>query len=234
MKEQNIEHIKVAVASPQANGQVERVNRTMKAMLGKLTEPVEHSNWTKVLLQIEFALNNTRHSSTKYAPSELLFGVLQRGNVVDEMSEFLEDRSGVHVVRDLEVMRNEAQVSIVKSQEYNEAYLSKKCKPAQEYKVGDYVVMRNVDVTIGTNKKLIPKYRGPYVIHKVLDNDRYVIRDVPGCQITQRPYDNIIEAARIKKWKDKEDVDVTTKKHTPSRNRIEVDSEVRFGRVVRT
>jgi len=33
-------------------------------------------------------------------------------------------------------------------------------------------MITNTDVTIGRNKKLIPKYRGPYVIKKVLDRDR--------------------------------------------------------------
>ena len=41
----NIVHVKNSVASPQSNGQVERVNRNIKAMLSKLTEPIEHSDW---------------------------------------------------------------------------------------------------------------------------------------------------------------------------------------------
>lgn len=52
----------------------------------------------------------------------------------------------------------------------------------------------------GTNKKFVPKFRGPYLIHKTLPNDRYVIRDIENCQITQIPYDGIIEASRIRKY----------------------------------
>lgn len=47
--------------------------------------------------------------------------------------------------------------------------------------------MRNVDTTVGTNKKFIAKYRGPYVIRKQLDFDRYVVTDVENCQLTQLP-----------------------------------------------
>lgn len=38
MKENNITHVKVAVASPWANGIAERVNRFLKSTLAKLTE----------------------------------------------------------------------------------------------------------------------------------------------------------------------------------------------------
>lgn len=35
---------------------------------------------------------------------------------------------------------------------------------------------------------------------KVLPNDRYVIKDIENCQITQLPYDGIIEARHMRKW----------------------------------
>lgn len=51
---------------------------------------------------------------------------------------------------------------------------------------------------MGTNKKLIAKYRCPFRIHRVLPNDRYVIRDIETCQLTQIPYNAVLEAARLK------------------------------------
>lgn len=55
---------------------------------------------------------------------------------------------------------------------------SKRCA-AKTYVVGHYVMIRNVDVTPGVNKKHIPKYKGPYKIEATLSNDRYV-RDIQG------------------------------------------------------
>lgn len=69
------------------------------------------------------------------------------------------------------------------------------------FKIGDFVVIKNVDTTIGVNKKLLPKFKGPYVITKVLPNDRYVVKDIENCQITQFPYDGVIEACNIRLWK---------------------------------
>lgn len=61
-------------------------------------------------------------------------------------------------------------------------------------------MITNVDVTIGRNKKLIPKFRGPYVVKKVLSHDRYVVGDIEGFQISQRPYEGIVSLDRMKMW----------------------------------
>lgn len=200
VSEHNIQHIKNAVASPQANGQVERVNRVMGRMLGKLSNPVNQADWSRLLSRVEYAINNSVHSSTEQTPSKLLFGINQRGPEIDELTEFLETQQVSPSVRDLSEIRDQADTAIKKSQVRNEIQYAKRSVPPHKYAEGDFVVIRNVDTTIGTNKKLIPKYRGPYVIHKVLKNDRYVIRDIDNCQITQIPYHGVFEAARLKLW----------------------------------
>lgn len=198
----NIEHVKVGTASAQANGQVERVNRIIKSMLGKASEPIQHSDWSKMLVKVEYALNNSVHSTTRQTPSMLLFGVNQRGREVDRLTEFLEDKQDDNVCRDVDKLRELAATHIQESQEKNLNMFQKKHKPALNYSVGEFVVIRNVDTTIGTNKKFVPKYKGPYRIHKVLPNDRYVIRDIENAQISQIPYDGIVEACRLKRWAD--------------------------------
>jgi len=55
------------------------------------------------------------------------------------------------------------------------------------------VAIKNIDVTPG-------KYRGPYKINTVFDNDRYEVTDIDNCQLTQLPYKGILEAARLKPW----------------------------------
>jgi len=196
----NIEHIKNATCSPQANGQVERVNRIIKSMLAKTSEPIQHSDWHKFLRKVEFAINNSFHCSTKQTPSKLLFGVDQRGREVDVLTEHLEEKLSVDISPDLDSLRSQASENIEKSQKRNLDWHIKNRKPHVQFKEDDYVLIRNVDTTVGTNKKFIPKFRGPYRIHKVLPNDRYVIRDIENCQVTQIPYDGIIEASRIRKY----------------------------------
>ncbi|KAK9693097.1 hypothetical protein QE152_g34438 [Popillia japonica] len=99
--------------------------------------------------------------------------------------------------RNLEVERAEAEEKIMTNQTKNEENYNKHRRKAKEYKVGQYVMISNVDSTSGANKKLIPKYRGPYQIKTKLPNDRYVVTDIPGFQQTQIPYDSILDVTRL-------------------------------------
>lgn len=135
----------------------------------------------------------------------MLFGVEQRGEVVDEITEYLQEAYAEESV-DLSSIRKSASDAIKKSQSYNMKYFNEHHKPAESFQIGDYVVLKNVDTTAGLNKKLIPKYRGPYIIQKELGNDRYEISDVEeNCQITQMPYCGIVDSSRLKKWLEHKD-----------------------------
>lgn len=232
LEERNIQHIKNSVASPQANGQVERVNRVMGRMLGKITNPINQADWSRLLSKIEFAINNSVHSSTGETPSKLLFGVDQRGPEVDELTEHLS--ANINPFRDLPTLRKKADDAIKKSQAQNEIQYLKRSIPPYKYKTGDFVVIRNVDTTIGTSKKLIPKYRGPYVVHKVLENDRYVIKDIENCQLTQIPYNSVLEAARMRLWMKPgvNESSLMSKRHRGNETQIEDDLNGQIGRVV--
>jgi len=54
------------------------------------------------------------------------------------------------------------------------------------YIEGDYVLVRNLQYKPGENAKLKPKCKDPYVIYKSLGNNRYVVHDIPGFNITSR------------------------------------------------
>lgn len=75
-----------------------------------------------------------------------------------------------------------------------------KNKKPHVYKTGDYVMIKNISTTPGTNKKLLPKYKGPYIVNKVLDLDRYLIGDIEGFQLNQKPFSGIVGPDRMKPW----------------------------------
>lgn len=203
MLKNNIVSHRVATGSPQANGQVEIMNKMLEPMLGKLSEPDRQANWSRVLIKVEFAMNHHVSSSTKFTPSMVLFGVDQRGPEVDSLTEYLQEKNdSVGLVqRNLVEIRNKANENIKESQRRNEAQYVKRSILPPKYQIGDFIVIKNNDTTIGVNKKLSPKYKGPYQISKVLPNDRYVVTDIETHQVSQIPYKGILEAANIKLWK---------------------------------
>ncbi|KAK9739907.1 Integrase zinc binding domain [Popillia japonica] len=196
VQERGIQHIKVATGTPKANGQIERSNRDIVPMIGKLCP--DTNQWDTVIDQLEYALNNTTNRSTGKTPSILTFGIEQRGRITDAIRPFLESLNS-HP-RDLVSIRHEAAMKIIKEQEYNKGKYDQKHKPPKVYKNGDFVMIVNTDVTPGVNKKLLPKYRGPYKIDKVLGNDRYLISDIEGFQLTRIPFSGIYESSRMRPW----------------------------------
>ena len=200
LKEEDIKHILIATGSPQANGQVERVNRVLGPMLGKITDHREGKKWYKFLREIEYALNNTTNKSTGETPSRLLFGIDQRGDVNDMVKEYL-DVCVNSKKASLTDLRCKASENIKASQISNAKYFNAKRKMPLKYQEGDFVMLRNFDNTPGTSKKLIPQFKGPYTVTKSLRNDRYLVADVDGFQNTQKLYQGVWEAKNMRPWK---------------------------------
>lgn len=72
----NVKHIMNAVATPRANGQVERYNSTILAALS--TTIKKEKEWAKNIEKVQFSLNNTINSSTGVTPSQVLMGYQPR------------------------------------------------------------------------------------------------------------------------------------------------------------
>lgn len=198
VEEQGITHIKIATGVPRANGQIERINRDLTPMLGKLTEIKDR--WDETLPMVEFAINNTISRSVQTAPAVLLFGVVQR-DPYDNVRNYIQDNNSSDEPNEhIETIRVQAEEANTKLQDYNKNLYDKKHKQPTEYEVGDYVVLTNIDNTPGVNKKLMPRYKGPYEVERKLGNDRYLIRDVEGFQFSQKPFHAVYSSDRMRKW----------------------------------
>jgi len=169
-----------AVASPWANGQVERVNRFLKSTLSKMVH--EDQEWKSVIGKAQFVINNTLHKAINATPSKILLGYDCKNIQDEKLREIINSLRGVDEtfceVR--QQARKLAQTVNRKMQEYNKQQYDKHHKKCTRYKEGDLVMVRVTQNKPGVNKKLIPKYKGPYQIKKILKKNRFVVVDIPG------------------------------------------------------
>jgi len=111
-KSADIQHTLIAAGSPQANGQVKRYKRTVKAMLSKSLHE-KGKNWN-VLLNIQFCINNIFNRSIKSTLSKILFCINQHGDSNDFLRLALEaEQNKDDENRDLDEIRNSAQENIL-------------------------------------------------------------------------------------------------------------------------
>lgn len=195
VNDHGIKHIKVATACPKANGQVERYNKTIVPLLSKMMEE-STKDWDTVLIDVEFMLNNTINRSTGKTASTLLFGVNQRRQINYDLTEYLQDQID-GCSRDLEREREEAMQSMQQQQEYNKKVYDSHCKRNTVYQQGDLVMLRRTNIA-GERSKLKPKFRGPYVVKKVLDKNRYVVSDLDNYQVTSTRFEGIFDPLNMR------------------------------------
>lgn len=61
-------------------------------------------------------------------------------------------------------------------------------------------MIKNVITTPGINKKFLAKFKGPYEVIKIYDNDRYLIKDIENMQVSRIPYTGICSPANMKPY----------------------------------
>ncbi|KAK9679001.1 Integrase core domain [Popillia japonica] len=191
----NIKHVLNATATPRANGQVERYNRTILASLSASTDDEER--WDMAVSRVRWGLNSTKNSSTEKSPYELLFGYEPRGVAESVLSN--EIATEPIEERDLSAIRKQAKKVIDAKQGERKSKFDAHRYAGYEYKEGDQVMVRTQQTSNqGQSRKLLPKYSGPYVITNVLDHDRYVVKDVEGSSRSQRRYSGIVSLDKLK------------------------------------
>ncbi|XP_018374423.1 PREDICTED: uncharacterized protein LOC108768481 [Trachymyrmex cornetzi] len=185
---------------------VERINRFLKASLKKVVDdPVD---WPSKLATIQYVINNTFHFATKAFPSKLLLGYEMKHHSDNKLIEFLTELVKIQTIQDedltwLKKRDNSRKLAIKttdKIKEYNKIYFDRSHKAPKKYKAGEYVRVKDDVVKPGESKKLKSDFKGPYMIDKVLPHNRYVVKDIPGFNITPRPYDSIVSPDKLRPW----------------------------------
>lgn len=169
-------------------------------MISKLINKTDNEAiiyWYKIISNIEFAINNSKHKMTSETLSKLLFGVDQRGVLVNTITEYLAIK---RMWSKLECLRERAAERIQRNQKYSKEYFDKKRNTARTYNVDNFVMINNIDTLNKVFHKIIPKFKGPYEVMRALRNDRYVIKNVSDFQANQKFYEGTWEAANMRPW----------------------------------
>lgn len=198
IKANGIRHILNAVATPRANGQCERFNRTIiNALLSKVSDK-DDKTWDDYITDIQIGLNTTIHKTTGKSPSELLFGFNINSGSDNALSEIINDTRDPAV--DFEKIRSDASERIEKQQKKDKLRFDSKRTSFYHYSEGDLVDVKRDVPSDGKSKKLAAKFQGPYRIIKVLPHDRFVVEDTPLTRKHGHRYENVIAMDKLKPW----------------------------------
>ena len=154
---------------PEGNGQVERFNQTLEAMLAKMINGSDQHEWDLYLPKALMAYRTSLHEATGFTPYHLVFGhspqlpidvMLGRVSspLVQSYPQFVQQTH-----RFLKEAYNVAQ------QKLSRQYLRQKgthdsAGTASEFQIGDVVWLYTPVVKQGNTKKFTSFWRGPYTV----------------------------------------------------------------------
>ena len=166
---------------PQCNGMIERMNRTLKAMLRK--HAVKFGpQWDKFLPGVLWAYRNSPHETTKEKPSFLMFGLDLRSPTEaallpieppepSDVGDYREE-----LILSLSSARELAATNIHNEQKRTkERHDNKSNVKPHPYKIGDWVLVRFPQEETGKKRKLSKPWHGPYRVTQKNDPDVTVV-----------------------------------------------------------
>ena len=165
--------IKLSTAyHPEIDRQMERTNQELKQYL-RMYVNHRQNNWAEWLAIAEFAFNNKVHTVTKISPFQVNYGREPRMGF--DIRKKGKNKKAEEFVREMKERHEEARARLVKLQEKMKRQMDRSRKEAEEYKVGDKVLISTKDFSKElmkrATKKLTEKFIGPYVVRKIVSEN---------------------------------------------------------------
>ena len=130
-KAENITHTTITTGVSRSNGQIERLNSTIIAVLTKLSLE-DPSKWYKHVEKLQQVINSTYSRRVNTTPFELLFGIKMNTKEDLKIKELIEAEHINNFNNDREKLRQSAKQSILKIQAENKRTYNLRGKPARK------------------------------------------------------------------------------------------------------
>ena len=118
----------------------------------------------------EFAFNNKVHAATKMLPFQVNYR--REPKMGFDIRKKRKNKKAEEFVREMKERHEEARGALVRSQEEMKRQVDRNRKEAEEYRVGDKVLISTKDFSAElmkrVMKKLTEKFIGPYVVKKIV------------------------------------------------------------------
>ncbi|KAK8767927.1 hypothetical protein V5799_005292 [Amblyomma americanum] len=191
-----IQHVLNSTRHPRANGQVERVNRTLVPTIMTTMDGNDQREWDIGLKGVEAFLNTSYNKSTGRTPFEVLLGYNPKFHD-GALREIAETEDNVAWTNP-EQLQAEVRTRILDSQaKYKKRFDMRHCS-GDTLKAGDVVVMRCAPEHTGEPTKTQPRYKGPLVVTEVKPNDTYEVAALMGTR--SRHYATTAHISSQKTW----------------------------------
>ncbi|XP_033228968.1 uncharacterized protein K02A2.6-like [Belonocnema kinseyi] len=174
-QEYGIKNILNAVATPRANGQVERLNFTILNSLATTSAGASKYQWDDYVKKVQSGINCTINRTTRKSLAQLLYSFKPRSSADAALQGAIQD--ALDQINLKELRREARRVTDEEQARKKFRFYSKRFKPAR-YTVGDIVLVTSRPAAKGQIKKLTAKSKGPFKVTAVLPDDRYEVVDL--------------------------------------------------------
>ena len=121
----------------------------------------------------EFAFNNKVHTATKMSLFQVNYG--REPRIGFDIRKKRKNEKVEEFVREMKERHEEARAALMKLQEEMKRQTDRSRKEAEEYRVGDKVLISTKDFSMElrkrVTKKLMEKFIGPYVVKKIVSGN---------------------------------------------------------------
>ena len=181
---------------PQANGQIDRLNRTLLPAVQVCLGHPEGKDSDARLREIQRDLDESPNKSTGESPFRMLYGYTARHDegVLRQLAS--QNNTEYRLPKDLQ---EEVRVRVEEAQRRSKTRYDRGHREVI-YNVGDIVYMKNALVATGESNKLQRRFRGPLVIAEVFQGDTYRVVELDSSNSSRR-YASTAHASQLKLWK---------------------------------